>query len=420
MAVDGVFPRGLDARLRDLLQEETVIVVSGPRAVGKSFTCERVVTELGGTILRLDDPTERQVAVADPTGYLARRTPPVLVDEYQHVPQLLGAIKADPSRRGTASGQYVLTGSVRADLAGATEWLTGRVHRARLHPLSESEIGGAPSTWFLDTVLRSPVHLRGWRTETEILSVDYLDRIARGGFPLAVRRRPAARHRWFADYVNDTVLRDALEHANIRKPDEMLRMLTLLASRTAQEIKAGSLGNDLGLNRQTVTSYLEVLAGLFLIEPIPPWHANRGERVVKAAKYHLTDTGMATALLGLDTEGLRNNPQLAGHLLESFVAAELMKQASWMDAPPRLHHFRERGGGAEVDLVLERADGRIVGVEVKLASSVTSRDMRGLRRLRDVARDRYIGGLLLAAVPGAYVSDDDITVAPLSALWATT
>lgn len=419
MAGSEVFPRGLETRLRGLLEEEPVVMVSGPRSVGKSFTCERVVAERGGTILRLDDPNERQVAEADPTGYLARRRYPVLLDEYQHVPQLLGAIKADLSRHGTVAGLYVLTGSVRADLAGATEWLTGRVHRARLYPLAESELSGTPSTWFLRTVLETPLQLRGWRNEIVELGVDYIDRIARGGFPLAVNRRPAARYRWFTDYVNDTVLRDALEHANIRKPDEMLRLLTLLASRTAQELRPGSFENDLGLNRQTVAGYLEILTGLFIAEPIPSWHNNRAQRVVKAPKYHVTDTGMATALLGLDADGLRNNLPLSGHLLESFAVAELMKQCSWLDAPPRLHHFRERGRGAEVDIVLERADGGILGVEVKLASNVTSRAMSGLRRLRQLAGERFVGGLVLAAVPSAYTTEDELAVAPLSVLWAT-
>lgn len=414
-----VYPRAMEERLHGLLDDEPVVVVSGPRSVGKSFTSERVVVARGGSILRLDDPSERQVAEADPTGYIQQRQKPILLDEYQHVPQVLGAIKAEFSRHGTAPGQYLLTGSVRADLAGATEWLTGRIHRASLFPLSQSELAGTPSTWFASTVLESPLRLRGWRSPKPARSIDYIERLARGGFPLAVDRKAASRRRWFTDYVRDTVLRDALEHANIRKPEEMLQLLTLLAARTAQELKAGALENDLQLDRHTISSYLEILSGLFLCHSLPPWHSSRSQRIVKAPKQHLTDTGMATALLGMDVNGLRDNLALSGHLLESFVFSEVTKQCSWLDAPPTMYHYRERGGGTEVDLVLERADGAVVGLEVKLASSVGSRDFTGLRRLRDMAGDRFLGGVLLAAVPAAYVTDDHLAVAPISALWET-
>lgn len=414
-----VYPREMERRLHELLADEPVVIVSGPRSVGKSFTSERVVRALGGSILRLDDPSERQVASADPTGYLQQRQKPVLLDEYQHVPELLGAIKAEFTRLGTTPGQYLLTGSVRADLAGATEWLTGRIHRARLYPLSQSELMGAPSSWFTTTVLESPERLRGWRNPQAAHSIDYINAIIRGGFPLAIDRTAAARRRWFTDYVQDTVLRDALEHANIRKPHEMLRLLTLLSSRTAQELKAGALENDLQLDRHTIGSYLEILSGLFLSQSLPPWYSNRSQRLVKAPKEHVTDTGMATALLGLDIDGLRNNLPLAGHLLESFVFNEVVKQCSWLDDPPTLYHYRERGGGAEVDLVLERADGAVIGLEVKLASSVGARDLTGIRRLRDVAGARFVGGVVLAAVPAAYVTEDDLAVAPIAALWAS-
>lgn len=128
---------------------------------------------------------------------------------------------------------------------------------------------------------------------------------------------------------------------------------------------------------------------------------------------------MATALLGVDIDGLRNNLPLSGHLLESFVFNEVVKQCSWLDDPPTLYHYRERGGGAEVDLLLERADTAVIGLEVKLASSVGARDLAGLRRLRDVAGARFVGGLVLAAVPAAYVTEDDLVVAPITALWAS-
>lgn len=392
------------------------MLLVGPRASGKSFTCERITSALGGTILRLDDPAERRVAAADPTGYIVNRTPPVLIDEYQHVPELLSAIKADLSRRGTLPGRFLLTGSVRADLLGSRERLTGRIHRARLYPLSVGEFRCQEPERFLDRVLDEPTCVAGWRDAKRLTSYDHLEIVSRGGFPLAVERGSVSRSRWFRDHVRDTVLRDALEHANIRKPDEMLRLLRLLATRTGQIARQASLSDDLQLDRHTVAAYRQILQALFLVEELPAWRTNRSQRLVKAPKIHLADTGLATALLGLDVNGLRADPTLAGHLLESLVVGELRKQTSWLDDPPAFLHFVE-SERAEVDLVLERSDGGLVGIEVKLADHAEPRDLRGIRRLRDLARSSWVGGVLLAAVPAAYTTDDGIAVAPISAVW---
>lgn len=411
-----VFPRRMEGRLTQLLAEEPVVMLVGPRACGKSFTSERVVGALGGSILRLDNPAERQIATDDPTGYLRDRAHPVLVDEYQHVPELLAVIKAQLSERGARAGAYLVTGSVRADLVGQHERLTGRVHRARMQPLSVDEALRRPETRFLASVLSALESLAGWREPTPAGSLEYLRLVSRGGFPLAVERGDVARRRWYRDYVEDTVLRDALDHARIRKPDEMLRLLRVVAARSGRAWRDTSLEQELQLDRHTVGSYREVLTSLFLVDPLPPWRTNRSQRQVKAPKYHMTDTGLAMALLGVDRDALRHNPTLAGHLLETFVVGELRKQASWLDDPPELLHFSE-SGRAEVDVVVERTDERILGIEVKLASRIRPDHLKGLRRLRDVAGTRWTGGLILAAVPAAYRTGDGIVIAPLSALW---
>lgn len=410
------FPRRMQGRLLELLEEEPVVLLVGPRAAGKSFTSERVIRSLGGTVLSLDDPAERAAAAADPGAYIRGRAHPILIDEYQHVPELLGAIKADLGRRGARPGSYLLTGSVRADLLRTEERLTGRIHRARLHPLSEGEFLRQSPERFLAGTIQEPSVLEGWRDHRVVTSLEYLESICRGGFPLAATRNPAARRRWFHDYVTDTVLRDALDHANIRKPDEMLKLLRLLAARSARVVKHGALEKDLRLDRHTTAAYRQVLEALFLIEELPAWKTNRSQRVIKAPKVHLTDTGLATALLRLDIEALRSDLPLAGLLLESMVVGELRKQAAWLEGPPSFFHFTE-SERSEVDLVLERWDGRVVGIEVKLAARVGSEDLKGLRRLRTLAGGRWLGGILLAAVPNAYTTADRVIVAPISAVW---
>ena len=399
-----------------LLQEEAVVLLVGPRASGKSFTSERVIASLGGTVLRLDDPSERAAAAADPGAYIRDRARPVLIDEYQHVPELLAAIKVDLSRKGVRPGSYLLTGSVRGDLLGSEERLTGRIHRARMYPLSEGEYRRQPAERFLSALLDEPKAPLGWRDPRPATSYEYLQLVCRGGFPLAVTRSDAARRRWFRDYLEDTVLRDALEHASIRKPDEMLRLLRLLAARTSRVVPHGALENDLQLDRHTIAAYRQVLQALFLVDALPAWKTNRSQRVIKAPKIQITDTGLACSLLDVDLAALRADHSLAGHLVESMVTAELRKQASWLDVPPSFLHFSE-SERAEVDLVIERPDGRLIGIEVKLAARVDSEATKGLRRLRQLAGRRWAGGVVLAAVPNALLVDDDIVVSPISAVW---
>lgn len=113
-------------------------------------------------------------------------------------------------------------------------------------------------------------------------------------------------------------LRDALDHAGIRKPREMQRLLTLIAGRTACVFKAAGFASDLGLNRQTVTAYQEILTGLFILDELPAWRTNRSQRVIRSPKLHVADTGLALAVLGVDVAGLRADATLAGQILESF------------------------------------------------------------------------------------------------------
>lgn len=195
------FPRRMHGRLRRLLAEEPVIQLVGPRASGKSFTCGEVIEELGGTVLRLDEVSERRLAAADPHGYLVERSPPVLIDEYQHVPALKSVIKARLSESGVVPGQYLLTGSVSADIVGEPERLTGRIHRARMHPLSEVEFRRCQGDGVLPLLLRDHLAARGWRDRAALTSVDYL--AAAGGLQrvahlrsLTVRISAAASASW--------------------------------------------------------------------------------------------------------------------------------------------------------------------------------------------------------------------------------
>lgn len=161
---------------------------------------------------------------------------------------------------------------------------------------------------------------------------------------------------------------------------------------------------------------MTLLERVFLLERLAPWHSNRTRRLVKTPKLHLGDSGLACALLGVDAAGLLADRTLLGSLLETFVFQELRRQASWHDEPCAFFHHRDRDG-VEVDIVIERGARVLVGVEVKASATVTARDFRGLRKLREAAGKRFACGVVLYDGETSASFGDGLFAVPMRALW---
>jgi predicted AAA+ superfamily ATPase len=173
-----------------------------------------------------------------------------------------------------------------------------------------------------------------------------------------------------------------------------------------------------GLHRTTVNRDLELLEAVFLIHRLPAWSRNLTTRVIKHSKLHLTDTGLAASLLGVSPESLAKPVAPArGPLIETFIVNELAKQATWSETAVRLHHWRV-SGGAEVDVVLERDDGQVIGIESKARDTVTGEDFRGLATLRDLLGDQFSRGIVLhTGRQGAIGFGDRLVSLPIASLW---
>ena len=161
---------------------------------------------------------------------------------------------------------------------------------------------------------------------------------------------------------------------------------------------------------------MTLLSQLFLLEELPPWHANRLSRLVKTPKLHIGDTGLACALLAVDGPALAADRELLGQLLETFVFQELRRQASWHEGDLGFFHYRDKDGG-DVDVVIERGAGNLAGVEVKAASTVAAADFRGLRRLKSAAGKRFNCGVVLYDGETSAGFGDGMYAVPIRALW---
>ncbi len=412
------FARRLEPVVRDLLAEEPVVAVHGARTVGKSTMVRALAASAGRSVVDLDDPETRDAVDASPSAFAAA-PPPVFIDEYQHAPAILDAIKAELNRE-LGPGRFVLTGSTRySSLPAAAQSLTGRLHVVTLWPLSQGELDGVEER-FAERLLTDPAALvtpAASNTSRE----EYADRILRGGFPLAVARRSgASRNRWFDDYLNLVLERDVAELSNIRQREKMPSLVARIGGQTAQVLNVARVAADVGIEASTAEHYVRLLEAAFVLHRLPAWGTTLRARSSSKPKVHFVDSGVAGRMLRVTASRLAAaQPQAMtqlGYLLETFCVGEVLKQAGWMETPAQPGHWRTHDGD-EVDLVLERDDGAIAAIEVKAGERARDADFRSLRKLREALGGRFLGGVVLHLGRLGYTHDDRLHVLPVDRLW---
>ncbi|MGH7883771.1 MAG: ATP-binding protein, partial [Candidatus Dormibacteraceae bacterium] len=343
---------------------------------------------------------------------------PLMIDEVQRGgDELVLAIKSHVDRYPDPS-QFVLAGSTRfLSTPSLSESLAGRAAILNIWPFAEQELAGV-SPSFIDLAFENSDLLRELSPSTVSRS-EYFTRIYRGGYPEAMVLSSARlRESWYETYLQSVVEADMREMTRIGEPSNLLSMMRILASNTSQEANVLKIADALQLHRHTATRYLSLLESVFLLHQVPAWSRNLLARVVRRPKLHLTDTGLAAYLLGVDQIGLsRPIAPARGPLVETFVVNELAKQLTWSRHRVRLHHWRI-SGGPEVDLLLERADGLVVGIEVKATDTIRKSDFTGLAALRDGLGADFIQGFALYSGANALSFGDRLTALPLSALWS--
>lgn len=412
MEIDDLITRFTMPALGLALADSPVVLIHGPRQCGKTTLALQVGTRAGYEYFSLDDAAILDAALHDPTGFVDDLPPRTILDEVQRAPSLFTALKRRVDRN-RAPGQFLLTGSANVLLVPTlADSLAGRMAILRLHPLAQCELQGEVPG-FLDALFDGR-----FRAGTkERLGNDLLTRVIAGGYPSALTRAtPTRRAAWYRDYVETLVQRDVRHMTRIASLDALPRLLALAAGQTGRLLNVSDLAAPFQLSRPTIREYVTLLARVFLLEELPPWHTNRLKRLVKTPKVHLGDTGVAAALLGLDLASLREDRETFGQLLETFVFQELRRQASWRDEEIRFHHFRDRDG-VEVDIVLERGGRALGGIEVKASATVTTKDFNGLRKLREAAGRRFAAGVVLYDGEATIGYGDSLYAVPIRTLW---
>lgn len=400
------------------LRETPVLLLEGPRSVGKSTLLAEVApTVAGARHFDLDDATVLSLARGN-LSLLTDEELPIFVDEYQRHPPILDAIKARLNK-GTRAGMFVLAGSASYDsLPRGTQALTGRIQRLPVLPLTQTEIDGTRNR-FIERAFEGAI--RHSANPGRASRMDYVDRVFRGGMPLAVAEEgDAARQRWFAGHVRQSLQRDAGQVRRIDRAASLPQLAVHVAGHTSRVLNVANVGAGLGLARATVAAYLHVLESIFLISLLPAWGTTVSSRSIAAPKVHIVDSGIGGHLLRLNSAKLQRRDPAAltefGFLLESFVVQEVIRQTTWLDTPVTAGHWRTRDDD-EVDLVLERYDGAVIGVEVKAGDHVDGKHLSGLRKLRNRLGASFVAGIAFHLGRVGHRLEDRLHSLPVERLW---
>lgn len=401
-----------DARpfLDALLMDEPAVLLEGPRGSGKSTLIREIADTRSAKVIDLDDDAVLSIIREDPFTALQSEGL-VVIDEFQRAPSVLSVVKRVVDRDGRA-GRFLLAGSVGARLLPTgSETLTGRVHRLHLPPLAVGEVLQGPGRLLPLLLTSQPPTV-----VSSLSRADYFDLIVAGGYPAALRRAtPNLRSRWFASYLSSVAERDLPQLSDVRHPGALARLYRLVAQQTSGIVSRSAVAEQLAMGRTAASAYLDLLHHVYLITELPGWTIGVSAKEGRRPKVHVTDTGLAAAAIGMDAGRLASGG-MAGAFMESFVLAEISKQLSTVGEPLTLAHFRDRSG-VEVDLVVERSGGQVIGIEVKSATSVNEADARGLKFLRDRLGDRFLAGVVLYSGSLTGRLSDRIWASPVSALW---
>jgi predicted AAA+ superfamily ATPase len=405
-----MFKRFVERRAEEALLDTPVVLIVGPRRAGKT-TLVKKMGESGRSYITLDDQTVLEAAKSDPAGFI-RGLDRAIIDEIQRAPDLLLAIKrtVDEDYR---PGRFLLTGSANVlTLPRIADSLAGRMETIQMLPLAKAEIDDRTPT-FLSRLFEG--RLKNQRDA--VVGDDLVRVVLHGGFPEAISRETERRRQdWLRSYLTSILTRDLRDIAEVEKLTELPKFVRLLAEYSGHLVNYSQFGAGIGVSHKTGKRYVGLLEQVFLVASLEPWFTNALKRIVKTPKLHFLDSGLLATVRGLTFDRVKADRGSFGALLESFVFSEVLKLMTGSDLRLGPHHFRDRDMH-EVDIVLERDDGKIVGIEVKASATVKASDFGGLRALEEASGDHFAFGVVLYDNLDVVPFGDRLAAAPLSCLW---
>ena len=409
--------RQITELLKTMISQRPLVYLNGPRQTGKSWLTQNFNLDQDISYITFDSPLVLAGAKADPERFIKSLPSDKLsvIDEVQLAPEVFRHFKIviDEKRmKGQITSLYLLTGSANLmALHGLSDALVGRMSVLTLLPISSSEYKQTGFN-FIAGLFNERFSYKKYE------DYDLLDVITHATFPeQAVSAQNLTR--WYDDYLNTIIQRDVRNIADIRKPEKLIMLLSFLTLRAGGLLNNSGLAQEAGLAMPTYECYKSVLINTFVIFQLQPWAkpCRLNKRFTKSPKLFFNDTNLLVYLLRRDIhEIFKNNEPVAGHVFENFIATEIMKNATAL-TDINISHFRT-SDGKEVDFVIERNNGDIIGIEVKSDMVIKQEDFKGLKVLKEAVGGKFVKGIVVYTGNEIVPFGEDMWAVPVCYLWA--
>ena len=363
--------RSLEKIVLQVTKEYPVVLLSGPRQVGKTTMLKKLMEGTERSYVSLDDLQERELARTDPELFLQLHKPPILIDEVQYAPELFPYIKLIVDKEQT-KGDFWLTGSeVFSLMRGVQESLAGRVALLSLSSLSQTEVyGGEEEIFTLDQ--ESLFSRKKGRKSVDASEV--FQRIFKGSMPAIVSGGITSTGIFYSSYLSTYIERDVKSLSDTIDSLKFLRFITALAARCSQMLNISELARDAELNQKQVKDWLRILETLGILFYLYPYSNNLLKRLVKTPKVYFYDTGLVAYLTKWSSPETLASGAMSGAILENYVVSEIRKTYLNQGKEAFMYYYRDKDA-KEIDLVLEQ-DGELHPIEIKKSANPASEILR--------------------------------------------
>ena len=381
--------RNLEKVVLEVTKEYPVVLVTGPRQVGKTTMLQKLMEGTDRNYVSLDDLNERNLAKTDPEMFLQLHKPPILIDEVQYAPELFVYIKIHVDKYHNA-GDFWLTGSqVFKRMSGIQESLAGRVAVLSLTSLSQAEIcGGEMQPFTLDIEELSARRKERTEADTGVI----FDRIFRGSMPAIVSEKNSNSQIFYSSYLTTYIERDVRELSDAIDSLKFLHFITAVAARCGQILNIAEIARDADINQKQAKNWLGVLETLGLIFYLHPYSNNMLKRLVKTPKLYFYDTGLVCYLTKWSSAETLQSGAMNGAIFENYVVAEIRKTYLNCGKDPYMYYYRDKDA-REIDIILEH-DGVLNPIEIKKTANPGSELIKVFKLLDKSSAKRSKGAVV--------------------------
>nr|WP_314636082.1 ATP-binding protein [uncultured Oribacterium sp.] len=381
--------RSLEKVVLQVSKEYPVVLISGPRQVGKTTMLKKLMEGTDRNYVSLDDLQERELAKNDPEMFLQLHKPPILIDEVQYAPELFSMIKliVDKEHR---KGDFWLTGSQIFDLMrGVQESLAGRVAVLSLSSLSQTEIYGGEDRPFQIEIEHLMKRKEG-RTSADLQEI--FRRLFQGSMPAVVSNEVSNNSIFYGSYLSTYIERDVRNLSDTIDSLKFLRFLTAVAARCSQMLNVNEIARDADINLKQAKDWMGILETLGIIFYLHPFSNNMLKRLVKTPKYYFYDTGLVAYLTKWSSPETLENGAMNGAILENYVVSEIRKSYLNSGKAPFMYYYRDKDA-REIDIVLEQ-NGELNPIEIKKSANPAPEILRSFSVLEKTGLKRGKGAVI--------------------------